>query len=85
MIGGSSMRYKEMSDKEIIDVHSGSRLGVLGQTDIEINIQTGRIESFLIPNYKWFGFKKEEQTERIQWNMIEKIGKDIILINTEEN
>ena len=85
MIGGSSMRYKEMSDKEIIDVHSGSRLGVLGQTDIEINIQTGQIESFLIPNYKWFGFKKEEQTERIQWNMIEKIGKDIILINTEEN
>jgi len=79
------MRYKEMSDKEIIDVHSGSRLGVLGQTDIEINIQTGKIESFLIPNYKWFGFKKEEQTERIQWNMIEKIGKDIILINTEEN
>lgn len=85
MIGGSFMRYKEMSDKEIIDVHSGSRLGVLGQTDIEINIQTGKIESFLIPNYKWFGFKKEEQTERIQWNMIEKIGKDIILINTEEN
>ncbi len=79
------MRYKEMSDKEIIDVHSGTRLGVLGQTDIEINMQSGKIESFLIPNYKWFGFKKEDQTERIEWHMIEKIGKDIILINTKEN
>lgn len=79
------MRYKEISDKEIIDVHSGSRLGVLGQTDIEINVDTGKIESFIIPNYKWFGLKREDETERIQWSMIEKIGKDIVLINTKES
>jgi len=79
------MRYKDISDKEIVDVHSGSRLGVLGQTDVEINIETGKIESFIIPNYKWFGLKKEEKTEKIEWNMIEKIGTDIILINTEES
>lgn len=74
------MRYSDISNKEMIDIGSGSRLGMLGQTDIEINLQTGKIESFIIPNYKWFGFKKETEAEKIHWDMIEKIGKDIILI-----
>lgn len=74
------MRYRDISNKEMIDVSTGSRLGMLGQTDIEINLETGKIESFVIPNYKWFGLKKETETEKIRWDMIEKIGKDIILV-----
>lgn len=79
------MRFKEISDKEIIDIHEGSRLGVLGQTDLQINPTTGKIEAFIIPNYKWFGLKKEAESEKIYWNMIEKIGEDIILINSKKD
>lgn len=83
MLGGVFMRYKDISGKEIINVNTGSRLGILGQTDLQINIETGKIESFIIPTYKWFGFKKEEVEATITWDMIQKIGSDIILIQMD--
>ena len=78
------MRYKDISGKEIISINTGARLGILGQTDLQINSKTGKIESFIIPSYKWFGLKKEETESVITWDMIKKIGKDIILIELEE-
>jgi len=78
------LRYKDISGKEIISINTGARLGILGQTDLQINSKTGKIESFIIPSYKWFGLKKEETESVITWDMIKKIGKDIILIELEE-
>ncbi|MFD1037935.1 YlmC/YmxH family sporulation protein [Virgibacillus byunsanensis] len=77
------MRYKDISGKEIVDVNHGSRLGILGQTDLEINEKTGQIESFILPNYKWFGLKKEGDETTIHWNSIQKIGKDMIMIELD--
>lgn len=74
------MRYREMSSKEIVNINEGARLGILGQTDLEINRQTGKIESLIIPNYKWFGLKKEGEEVKIAWSAIEKIGEDMIMI-----
>lgn len=78
------MRYNEISGKEIVDITHGTRLGILGQIDLEINKETGKIESFIIPSYKWFGLKKEETESVITWEMIKKIGEDIILIEFDE-
>ncbi|WP_188454342.1 YlmC/YmxH family sporulation protein [Virgibacillus oceani] len=77
------MRYKDISGKEIVDVSQGARLGVLGQTDLEINEKTGQIESFIIPNYKWFGLKKEGDETKIRWKAIKKIGEDMIMIEVD--
>src|SRR5690625_6763784 len=79
------MRYKDISGKEIVDVKEGARLGVLGQTDLEIDVRTGQIKSFIIPNYKWFGLKKEGEETRIHWNDVKKIGEDMIMIETERS
>lgn len=77
------MRYKDISGKEIVNVNHGSRLGILGQTDLEIDEKTGQIESFIIPNYKWFGLKKEGAETKIKWNAITKVGEDMIMIETD--
>lgn len=77
------MRYKDISGKEIVNVNHGSRLGILGQTDLEINERTGQIESFIIPNYKWFGLKKEGAETKIRWSSISKIGEDMIMIEMD--
>ncbi|WP_249869737.1 YlmC/YmxH family sporulation protein [Oceanobacillus saliphilus] len=76
------MRFRDMSDKEIINVNEGTRLGILGQTDLEIDESTGQIESFIIPNYKWFGLVKEGEETKIRWKSIKKIGEDMIMIDT---
>lgn len=74
------MRYKDISGKEIVNVNHGTRLGILGQTDLEIDVETGQIKSFILPNYKWFGLKKEGEELKIGWDSIKKIGEDMIMI-----
>ncbi|MDL4840114.1 YlmC/YmxH family sporulation protein [Aquibacillus rhizosphaerae] len=76
------MKYKDMSGKEIVNIKSGTRLGILGQTDLELDERTGQIESFIIPNYSWFGMKKEGDSIRINWSDIKKIGEDMIIIES---
>ncbi|MUV39910.1 uncharacterized protein JNUCC1_03794 [Lentibacillus sp. JNUCC-1] len=76
------MRYKDISGKEIVNITHGSRLGVLGQTDLQINERTGQIEALVIANYKWLGFKKEGAETIIDWRSIRKIGEDMIMIET---
>lgn len=77
------MRYKEISGKEIVNITEGSRLGILGQTDLEIDKETGQIMAFIISDYKWFGLKKDDGDVKIPWQAIKKIGKDMIMIEGE--
>lgn len=78
------MRLSELSGKEIVDVEKAERLGVLGQTDLEINETNGKIESLLIPSLKWFGFRKQGGELRVPWHHIKKIGNDMIIIEIPE-
>ncbi|MBD8068250.1 YlmC/YmxH family sporulation protein [Bacillus sp. PS06] len=75
------MRLSELGGKEIVDVKRAERLGVLGQTDLEINEHTGQINALIIPSLKWFGLKKQGNEVRVPWNHIKKIGTDMIIID----
>lgn len=79
------MRYQELSGKEIVNLVDGKRLGLLGQTDLELDPKTGQIKAFIIPSYSLFGLKRDQSQVRIDWDQIEKVGKDTIIIrNTNE-
>lgn len=78
------MRLSELSGKEIVDVKKAERLGVLGQTDLEINETNGQIQALLIPSLKWFGFKRHGGEVRVPWQHIKKIGNDMIIIDISE-
>ncbi|MFD1018234.1 YlmC/YmxH family sporulation protein [Thalassobacillus hwangdonensis] len=78
------MRYKSLGGKEIVDITSGTKLGILGQTDMEIDQTTGEIISFVIPEYKWFGMKSESEGYRITWDEIIRVGEDMILIQPKK-
>lgn len=79
------MRLSELSGKEIVDVKKAERLGVLGQTDLEINEGTGQIQALLIPSVKWFGLRKQGEEIRVPWTHIKKIGTDMIIIDVPED
>ncbi|MBA4536240.1 YlmC/YmxH family sporulation protein [Bacillus aquiflavi] len=79
------MKLSELSGKEIVDVKRAERLGMLGQTDLEINANTGEIQALLIPTGKWFGFRKQQGEEiRVPWKHIKKIGSDMIIIDMND-
>ena len=75
------MKLSELGGKEIVDVKRAERLGVLGQTDLEINERTGQIEALIIPSLKWFGLRKQGGEVRVPWKHIKKIGSDMIIID----
>jgi len=81
---GEKLRLSELSGKEIVDVNRAERLGVLGQTDLEINVQSGQIEALLIPTLKWFGMKRQGGEIRVEWEQIKKIGNDMMIIDMQK-
>ncbi len=72
-----------MSGKEIVDVNRAERLGILGQTDLEID-ETGQITTLIIPSVKWFGLMRNGSEIRVPWNHIKKIGADMVIIDFQE-
>jgi len=76
------MLLSELSGKEIIDLTKGQKLGLLGNTDLEIDEATGKIIAIHISNSQWLGFKKKGEDVRISWDCIRKIGTDMIMIET---
>jgi YlmC/YmxH family sporulation protein len=78
------MRLSELGGKEIVDVKRAERLGVLGQTDLEINERTGQVEALVIPSLKWFGLKRQGGEMRVPWRHIKKIGADMVIIDIPE-
>ncbi|MBS4194034.1 YlmC/YmxH family sporulation protein [Lederbergia citri] len=78
------MRLSELGGKEIVDYKKAKRLGVLGQTDLEINSKTGEINHLIIPSGKW-GMRKGTNEIKVPWHYIRTIGTDMIILEVPEN
>lgn len=76
------MRIYEFRQKEVINLADGARLGYV--FDAEIDKETGQIESLIIPGQgKVLGLFGRDNEYVIPWKSIQKIGDDIVLINTD--
>ena len=75
------MRLSDLQNKEIISTISGKNIG--GITDVEIDEVSGKITALLIEIRRGFKIlnKNEQIISKIEWNNIEKIGEDVILVN----
>ena len=71
--------FSELKYKEVIDVHTGLRLGYI--CDAEFDDKEGRIISVVTPGRaKLFGLLGREDDYVLPWDSIAKVGSDIILI-----
>ena len=74
--------YSELRYKEVIDVHSGFRLGCV--CDVEFDDKEGKIVSLITPGkLRFFGLLGKEDDYVLPWDCIVKIGKDIILVEAK--
>ena len=75
--------FSELRYKEVIDVHSGLRLGYV--CDAEFDDAEGRLCSLVTPGRaRWFGLFGREDDYVLPWSSIVRIGSDIILIEAEK-
>lgn len=73
------VRISEFQIKDVVNISDGKKLGNIG--DIEINLETGKIETIIIGNTgRLLGFFGKEEEIIIPWNQIVKIGADVILV-----
>ncbi|MBT9175992.1 MAG: hypothetical protein DDT20_00294 [Firmicutes bacterium] len=75
------MRFSELADKEIINTHDGSRLGLLGDSDLVVNARTGKILSVVIVRRSFLGLVKGGHEITLSWHSVKKVGQDMIIID----
>ncbi len=77
------MRISEFQLKDVVNVSDGRKLGNIG--DIEIDLNTGKIEAVIIARPgKMLGFFGKEEEVVIPWKHIVKIGEDVILVRANQ-
>ena len=75
--------FSDLRYKEVIDVHSGLRLGYV--CDAEFDDAEGRLIALITPGRaKLFGLLGREDDYVLPWGCIARIGGDIILVDPKE-
>ena len=75
-------RMYDLRQKEIINIRDGSRFGFV--SDLDLDTECGNILALIVPGPgRVLGVFGRDQEYRIPWDMITKIGEDIILVDCE--
>ena len=75
------MKTSDLRAKEVVNIIDGKRLGNI--IDIEINLETGKLTAIVVPGTgRFFGFFGRNEEIVIPWEKINKIGLDVILVET---
>lgn len=76
------MRFNKLSGKEIVSLPDCERLGFLGDCDLLIENETGKIKSLIVPEGKTsLSFFIERRYIEIPWERVKKVGNDMIIID----
>ena len=74
--------YSDLRYKEVIDIHTGLRLGYV--CDLEFDDSEGRLVSLVTPGRaKFLGLLGREDDYVLPWGCIVRIGGDIILVEAK--
>lgn len=77
------LSFGELREKEVVNTADGSCFGYAD--DIVIDTKTKEIVAIVIKGrFRFFGIFGREDDVFIKWDEIETIGKDIILVKTEQ-
>jgi len=73
-------RMYDLRQKEIVNLNDGARYGFV--SDLELNTDDGKITALIVPGPgRVLGVFGRDQEYRIPWDLINKIGDDIILVD----
>lgn len=75
-------RMYDLRQKEVINLSDGARYGFV--SDLELDTNDGKIIALIVPGPgRVLGVFGRDQEYRIPWDMIHKIGEDIILVDCD--
>lgn len=74
------MRLSEIQNKDVININTGMKIGNI--IDVKVNSETGKIESLILEKRKFSSIFSSNDEIEIYWNQINKIGEDVILVES---
>jgi len=75
------MRLSELQNKNLVNVSNGKNIGNI--IDVNIDYQSGNIKSFIIESKgSILTFLNKDNDMEVKWNDIQKIGEDVILVES---
>ena len=76
------VRACDLKQREVINIITAERLGYI--TDVDIDFETGKIRSVIIPGrYGFLGFFMKRNDYIIPWEKIVVVGKDVVLVKMD--
>ncbi len=79
------MRMVELAGKEIINIYDGARLGVVGDSDMVIDNESGKITSVIIPRKSnLINLWVDRQHMVIPWESVVKIGFEVMIVDLDQ-
>lgn len=79
------MRFGDLMGKEVINMYNGARLGVVGESDMDIDVVTGEIRSIILPKKNnIFNAWIDRQKIVIPWEAVRKIGAEVIIVELDQ-
>ena len=70
------MLLSSLQEKDVINLFDGKKIGVIIDASVDKN---GKIIELSVQKKRFFFFSSSSTL--IKWNQIDKIGKDVILVN----
>ena len=74
------MRLSEIQNKDVININTGEKIGNV--IDVKIDEENGKIESFILERKKFSSLFSSNDEIEIRYSQINKIGEDVILVET---
>lgn len=79
------MRLSELIGKEIVNIVNGARLGVIGESDLAIDVENGQIQHIILPRRaNVFNFWVDRQSMVIPWDLVRKVGEEVIIVELDQ-
>lgn len=79
------MRMGELVGKEIININNGRRLGVVGDSDMAVDIESGDIQSIILPRRNnIINLWMDRQHLVIPWEAVKKVGTEVIIVELDQ-
>ena len=82
------MLLSDLAGKEIINLHDGAKLGLVGDADLDISLN-GSVEAIILTSRGGVsGFwssrgDRDRETLVIPWQTIKKVGSEVIIIDLQ--
>lgn len=79
------MRLTELVGKEIVNIFNGARLGVIGESDVTFDAESGCVHSIILPRRNNFlSLWSDRPALEIPWSAIRKVGSEVIVVEVDE-